>query len=250
MIFKLRKRLASLAYSNEQVGLVFMLLAALLLLLPISVYGSVFFADVSTNEVNKYTKYSAIFTVIGSIFTILNTVVVIVLMVWLHKKEASISMLPHISDLNNKLIEVHSLLKLEIEYFEEALHSLYLEGEYGLHIEDNDYNAEQLYNDELSSLTKINNDIKKLLTDFFGFKNSINNIPNISLTQYQKATSTLNIINEILIINKPSVAYKQSFIYGNRIEADPEDMVSAAEHNALESINAMSNQIKQHLGIF
>ena len=65
------------------------------------------------------TKYADLFTVISAIFAIINAVVVIFLMVWLHRKESNLSLLPLISELRKNLIEIHHTLSSEIEYFKE-----------------------------------------------------------------------------------------------------------------------------------
>ena len=62
---KLLKKISeNFLYSNEQIGLVFLLLFIGLLLLPSSIYGMVFYTSMTPEEVNFYSKYGAIFTAI------------------------------------------------------------------------------------------------------------------------------------------------------------------------------------------
>lgn len=111
-----KRVICNFLYSNSQVVLVIILV---LLLMPITVYGYVFFTTMPDSEVEFYAKYGVIFTAIGAISTVINAVVVIFLMLWLHRRESRLSLAPQISELRKNLIDIHYTLITEIAYFKE-----------------------------------------------------------------------------------------------------------------------------------
>ncbi|NNH37486.1 hypothetical protein [Acinetobacter terrae] len=111
-----KNKVSSLLYKNGQIGLVFFLFTIILLHLPSVIYGSVFLAPITGNEADYYSKFGAWFTAIGAIFTIINTIVVIYLMIYLYKKESEFTILPFISELHKQLLDIEITIKEEINF--------------------------------------------------------------------------------------------------------------------------------------
>lgn len=233
-----KNKIKSYLYSNSQIGLVFILFFIILLHLPIVLYGSIFFIPITSNEVNYYTKFGAWFTALGAIFTIINTVIVIYLMLYLHKKETDISILPYVTELKKSLIDIEIILRSEIDYFDDTQfktsENLY-ESQHdhsGFHF----YGYDDLYQQEIKNLDQIIAEIKSLYSLFLTFKSDTNNQSTISLKDYKEKLNIINGLNEKLALNKPSSEYKKGFVEGNKQDAEPEDMIKAAKILSLESI--------------
>lgn len=246
MIQFIKDKIEDLLYNSAQMGLVFVLFLIILLVLPISVYGMIFFTPISADEVNYYSKFGAWFTALGAIFTVINTVVVIYLMIWLHRKETSISLLPQLSELRKNLIEIHQILSTEIEYFNdeqfnnyEALYENSYQGGFDF------YGHKNLHKQEIENLSGIIERADFLYKIFLSFKEQINNLSNMDFHTYQTKSKILNLINEILVLHKPSSEYKKSFVTGSKLDAEPEDMIEAAKKNSLKYINEIIELLEE-----
>lgn len=244
---KLLKKISeNFLYSNEQIGLVFLLLFIVLLLLPSSIYGMVFSTSMTLDEVNFYTKYGAIFTTIGAIFTVINAILVIYLMCFIYKKQKDISMLPYITDLKKNLVDIELIIKSEIDYFDDKQFEAYQnlsENKYngsGFHF----YGYDDVYQQEIQNLKEIITEVESLYFNFSNFKKEINNQPNINIDTYKEKISIINNLNESIILQKPSSKYKKSFIEGNKYDADPEPMIQTAKKDSMEAINKLKQILK------
>lgn len=226
-------------YSNRQVSLVIILA---LLLMPITVYGCVFFTAMPDGEMDFYTKYGAIFTAIGAISTVINAVVVIFLMLWLHRRESSLSLLPQISELRKNLIDIHHTLSTEIEYFKEK--------KYGNQktINDNGESGFKVYyspyKHEIQNLNLIIERMDTLYRSFIFFRKKFQSHPDINLDTYKKNLQFVDLINEILVLRKPSTEYKKGLFIEDDLDIDAEDMIEAAKENSLKSINELIDLLK------
>lgn len=202
------------------------------------IYGVVFFTPIKEGEMDYYTKFGAWFTAIGSIFTIINTMVVIFLMIWLHKKESIISLIPQINDLKKDLITIQSTISYEVNHFNDAQYLVYEDLQHQMYSSD-EYHYANACSKEIDSLNDVINKINELYSLFTKFKNEVIENKYIDLNYYQDVVLKTSKLNEILTLKKPSVVYKKGFIDGGREEACPEDMISVAQYNALESIEEM-----------
>lgn len=237
---KFKKIIYDFIYSNKQIGLVFVIFALILLHLPSMIYGVIFFTPIKDGEIDYYAKFGAWFTTIGAIFTIINTVVVIFLMFWLHKKESSISLLPQITELRKYFTEIESVIHSEIDFFHEKQYEIYENIENQRY--DNDpfpYQYDHVYRQEIKNLEEIIAEINELYSLFVKFKTDVNKNIDIELKDYQVFFLNINKLNEVLILKKPSIVYKKGFIDGSREEAEPDEIINAAQSNALESIQGM-----------
>ena len=204
---------------NEQIGLVFLLLFIGLLLLPSSIYGMVFYTSMTPEEVNFYSKYGAIFTAIGAVFTIINTFIVIYLMVFFHKKEVDISIFPYVTELKRVLVDIELVIRSELDYFDDKQFEAYQnldESRYqgsGFHF----YGYDHVYRQEITNLNKIILEVKDLYSEFSVFKLKVNDQTDINLNIYKEKINIVNKLNEILTLKKPSSEYKKSFIDGIKL---------------------------------
>lgn len=240
MIHNIKNKFEDFLYNNKQIGLVFILLLIILLTSPISVYGMIFFNPISQEEVNYYSKFGAWFTTLGAIFTVINTIVVIYLMIWLHRKETSISLLSQITELRKNIVEIQHTISSEIEYFNvrqydiyETLHEQKYQG--GFHF----YGHDELYEQEIINLNEITKKTEYLYANILSFKEQFNNFSHIDFINYQNKSKIISLINETIVLNKPSTEYKKSFIVGSREDAEPEDMIEVAKKNSLKYIDKM-----------
>jgi len=117
VIQQIKDKFENFQYGNSQMGLVFVLFFIILSVLPISIYGMIFFIPISADEVNYYSKFGAWFTALGAIFTVINTVVVIYLMLWLHHKESNANLFPRFQELQDKLTKISSIFDQEVDSF-------------------------------------------------------------------------------------------------------------------------------------
>lgn len=224
-----------------QVGLVIILA---FLLMPTMVYGYIFFTTMSDADEDFYAKYGAIFTAIGAIFTSTNAVVVIFLMVWLHKRESSLSLLPQISELRKNLIDIHHTLITEIEYFKEK--------KYGNQktINDNGKPGFKVYyspyKHEIQNLNLILERMDILYKNFIFFREKFQSYPIISLDTYKDNLKFLDSINEIIVLHKPSTEYKKGLFVEGDLDIDAEDMIEAAKENSLKSINRLIDLLESN----
>ncbi|WP_017389906.1 hypothetical protein [Acinetobacter calcoaceticus] len=240
MIHNIKNKFEDFLYNNKQIGLVFILLLIILLISPISVYGMIFFNPISQEEVNYYSKFGAWFTTLGAIFTVINTIVVIYLMIWLHRKETSISLLSQITELRENIVEIQYTISSEIEYFNVRQYDIYEtlhEQKYqrGFHF----YGHDELYEQEIINLNEITKKTEYLYANILSFKEQFNNFSRIDFINYQNKSKIISLINETIVLNKPSTEYKKSFIVGSREDAEPEDMIEVAKINSLKYIDKM-----------
>lgn len=236
----IRKKISNYLYSNNQLGLVCILLLLILCFLPFSIYAYVFSDTVTTNDVNRYTKFSAIFTVIGVIATCLNAVIVIALMVWLHKKESRINLIPQINHLVTQLINIESIVYSEINYFHNRKDQTYENIESQSY--DNDpypFQHNDIYEKEIENIDNIIASINDFYCLFVKFKNDVSKNLNIDLNDYQIYLANINKLNEILTLKKPSVLYKTALIDRAREQMHEEEVINEALSDALDSITKM-----------
>lgn len=246
MIHHIKNKFEAFLYNNKQIGLVSILLLAILLILPISVYGMIFFNPISQEEVNYYSKFGAWFTTLGAIFTVINTIVVIYLMIWLHRKETSISLLPQITELRKNIIELQHIISTEIEYFNMRQYDTYEILYEQKHQSGFDfYGYDDVYKKEILNLTEITKKTETLYENFLSFKEQVNNFSNLDFITYQNKSRIISLINETIVLNKPSTEYKKSFIIGSREDAEPEDMIEVAKKNSLKYIEKMLEILKE-----
>ncbi|MDC4268998.1 hypothetical protein NQ623_17905 [Acinetobacter baumannii] len=245
---KLLKKISeNFLYSNEQIGLVFLLLFIGLLLLPSSIYGMVFYTSMTPEEVNFYSKYGAIFTAIGAVFTIINTFIVIYLMVFFHKKEVDISIFPYVTELKRVLVDIELVIRSELDYFDDKQFEAYQnldESRYqgsGFHF----YGYDHVYRQEITNLNKIILEVKDLYSEFSVFKLKVNDQTDINLNIYKEKINIVNKLNEILTLKKPSSEYKKSFIDGNKTDEDPEDMIEKAKTDSLAAISDLKTILSE-----
>lgn len=242
----LKNKIKSFLYGENQIGLVWILFVITLLHLPSAIYGSIFFIPITNDEVNYYTKFGAWFTALSAIFTIINTVVVIYLMIYLHRKSIDISILPYVTELKKSLIDIEIILRAEIDYFDDTQfktsENLYesLHDHSGFHFDG----YADIYQQEIKNLDQIIADIKNLYSIFLTFKSETNNQSTISLKDYKDKLNIINGLNEKFALNKPSSEYKKGFIEGNKYNADPEDMIEASKNFSLESIKNITILLK------
>lgn len=232
-------------YSNEQIGLVFLLLFTVLLLLPSSIYVMVFYTSITTEEVNFYSKYGAIFTTIGAVFTIINTFLVIYLMFFFHKKEVDISIFPYITDLKKNLVDIELVIKSEIDYFNDTQFETYEklnDSKYDLVFNSSEY--DDVFKTEIQNLEEIITEVESLYSNFSDFKKEINNQPNINMDTYKEKISIINNLNESIILQKPSSKYKKSFIEGNKYDIDSEILIQTAKQDSMEAIINLKQILK------
>lgn len=210
--------------------------------MPITVYGYVFFTTMPDSEVEFYAKYGVIFTAIGAISTVINAVVVIFLMLWLHRRESRLSLAPQISELRKNLIDIHYTLITEIAYFKEI--------KYDNHktIKDNGESGFKVYysphKHEVRNLNLIINKMDTLYNSFIFFRKKFQSQPDISLDTYKKNLQFVDLINEILVLRKPSMEYKKGLFIEDDLDIDAEDMIEAAKENSLKSINELIDLIE------
>lgn len=237
---KIKKIVYDFIYSNKQIGLVFVIFALVLLHLPSAIYGIVFFTPIEDGEMDYYTKFGAWFTAIGSIATIINSIVVIVLMIWLHKRESSISLLPQITELRKYLTEIEGVVYHEINFFHEKQYETY-ENMNNQRYDESPFpfQYDYVYQQEIKNLKVVIAELEDLYSLFVKFKARVNKNIDIDFKDYQVFVLNINELNEVLVLKKPSIVYNQSFIYGDRGESHPEDMVDTAQSNALKSIKEM-----------
>lgn len=238
----IKVKIQDFLFNNNQMGLVFVLFLTILLNLPISIYGMIFFTPISADEVNYYSKFGAWFTALGAIFTVINTFVVIYLMLWLHRKETNISLISYISELRKDLVEIKKLLLSEVEYFEfkqsDHIDRLY---EYQHEPDGN----EHLYNKEIENLSDLIPSIKKLYSTFIDFKKLLDENDNISLEEYRSKSKIVNSLHESIVLNRPSIEYAKSFNDGHRNDAEPEDIIEVAKVNSLKYIDEMIELLEE-----
>jgi len=198
---------------------------------------SVYFTEPPTPGNSILNQNGSIFTIIGAVFTAVNTVVVIYLMIWLHRKETNISLISYTSELRKDLIEIKKLLLSEVEYFEfkQSDHIDRLLYEYQ---HDPDGN-EHLYEKEIENLSDLIHLIKRLYSIFIDFKKSFYENENISLEEYRSKSKIINSLHENIILNRPSIEYAKIFNDGHRNNAEPEDMIEAAKINSVKYITEM-----------
>jgi len=242
----LKNKIENFLYDNDQIGLVFIVFFIILVHIPSVIYGSIFFIPITNNEVDYYTKFGAWFTAAGAIFTILNTVIVIYLMVFLHKKQTDISLLPYQSELEKSLVDIEVILRSEIEYFNETQFktSEHLYESQHDHSGFHFYGYDDIYQQEIKNLDQIITDIKSLYSIFLTFKLETKNQSTMSLKIYKEKLNIINGLNEIFALNKPSSEYKKGFIEGNKHDAEPEDMIEASKTLSLESIKNITILLK------
>ncbi|MDM1282429.1 hypothetical protein HXZ60_02290 [Acinetobacter towneri] len=183
------------------------------------------------------TKYADLFTVISAIFAIINAVVVIFLMVWLHRKESNLSLLPLISELRKNLIEIHHTLSSEIEYFKENKYDnqiiLNEKRKSGFKV----YHCP--YRHEIKNLNLIIDKMEILYKKIVLFRNKLQSYPDMDLETYKRNSQIVESINEILALHKPSAEYKKGLFTDDDLDADAEAMIDAAKENSLNSINRL-----------
>jgi len=243
VIQQIKDKFENLQYGNSQMGLVFVLFFIILVVLPISFYGMIFFTPISPDEVNFYSKFGAWFTALGAISTVINTIVVIYLMIWLHRKETNISLISYMSELRKDLVEIKKSLISDVEYFEhkqsDHIDRLY---EYQYEPDGN----EDLYNKEIKNLSDIIPSIKKLYSIFIDFKKSLDENDNINLEEYRSKSKIVNSLHERIVLNRPSIEYAKSFDDGYRNnDAEPKDIIEVAKGNSLKYIDEMIELLEE-----
>lgn len=230
-------------YSNNQLGLVLILLSIILLLLPISVYGMIFFNPITQEEVNYYSKFSAIFTTIGTIFTIFNSILVLFLMIFLHKKESVFNFLQYKSDINKKLTDIEGILISEINFFEDKeskIAEIIFDSHYGFDA----YEYRELYKNESNGLVEILIQLKKLYKNFKILRSQLNIDIAKDLDSLEFYSGIIEEVFETLALTKPSYVYNKSFADGGRKDVEPEEIIKVAQSNSLNKIKEILERLK------
>lgn len=216
-------------------GLVFLLLSIFLLLLPGAIYGCIFFIPITQSELDYYAKFGAWFTAIGAIFTIINTIVVIYLMIFLHKKENEFNMLNNFSELRKRFTYISTILKDELAFFVEKEYEI-AENLYAAQNGFDAYQYKDLYKLEATYLREIVKSLQEVYQTLITLKEKCQLETNITLVDYQTKLKLLDHIDDLLILKKPSSEYQRGFVEGSREDVDPEDMVEVSNKNAIEAI--------------
>lgn len=223
-------------------GLVFVLFFIILLVLPISIYGMIFFIPISANEVNYYSKFGAWFTALGAIFTVINTVVVIYLMLWLHHKESNANLFPRFQELQDKLTKISSIFDQEVDSFLNKQSNAAMELEM-IHFDapNSSPQYERAYSSEVNNIDEIIKEINELKSKLIIFRNKfystsldINNLKAIAIKVHK--------VDELSTLYRPINTYMKAFdsnYYAD--DRDPDDMILDAKKNALNSIQQIIN---------
>lgn len=235
----LQNKIKSFLYDNDQIGLVFILFFIILVHLPSMIYGSIFFIPITNDEVDYYTKFGAWFTALGAIFTIINTVIVIYLMIFLHKKQIDISLFPYENEFKKRLIDIEIILRSEIEYFGDNQFKT-SENLYDDHYGNTGSPYDHVYRQEIKNLDQIIKEVKELYSIFLTFKSEANSQPITSLKNFKEKLDIINNLDENLALNKPSSEYKKGFIEGSKVDAEPDEMIEVAKTLSLESIKKIT----------
>lgn len=184
---------------------------------------------------DEFIKFNAFtFTILGAVFTTINTIVVIYLMVWLHYKETNFNLLSYFDKNHKSLIEIKKRLETELNFFEDSnyqlIRNLEEENEY------NNFNLITLYKDELNNVNEIIKKYKKTMQQYDIWKNKVL-AKDLDILECQKLMSLINKFEELLSTNSPSQSYKSGFNNGYQDDILPEEMIAAAKSKAINSIN-------------
>lgn len=177
-------------------------------------------------------NYGTIFTIIGAGFTVINTLVVIYLMIWLYHKDSDISLLPIVNEMHRDMLTLTKLFKIENDFFVDKHYDCCVAIQFSEQHED-------LYKKQIDELDEVIQNMEPLVQAFNGFRKQVktkNDYDVESCKSYSELISTL--IGE-LSLDSPSSNYKLAFTEGNKVEADEIDMLEVAKSSALQKIDEL-----------
>lgn len=99
IIIALLVEISLLKFMSRRIGSSYLIVLIVVTLLVILCWISVYFTKVEILDEKNLSLNGSIFTIIGAIFTAVNTVIVIYLMLWLHHKESKTTLFPRFQEL-------------------------------------------------------------------------------------------------------------------------------------------------------
>jgi len=242
----IKNKFEAFLYNGKQAGLVFILLLIILLMLPISVYGMIFFNSISQEEVNYYSKFGAWFTTLGAIFTVINTIVVIYLMIWLHHKESQANLFPRFQELQDKLTKISSIFDQEVDSFLDKQSAAATELEM-IHFEapNSSPQYERAYSSEITNIDEIIVKIHELKSKLRLFRDKFYSI-SLDIDNLKVTAIKIHKVDELSTLHRPINTYMKAFhsnYYAD--DRDPDDMILEAKNNALTSIQQIIDILEE-----
>ena len=227
-------------------GLVFVLFFIILVVMPISFYGMIFFTPISPDEVNFYSKFGAWFTALGAIFTVINTVVVIYLMLWLHHKESNANLFPRFQELQDKLTKISSIFDQEVDSFLDKQSNAAMELEM-IHFDapNSSPQYERAYSAEVNNIDEIIKEINELKSKLRIFRDKFYSI-SLDIDNLKVAAIKIHKVDELSTLHRPINTYMKAFdsnYYAD--DREPDEMISDAKNNALNSIQQIINILEE-----
>ena len=217
-----------------------------LILLIVLGWISIYFTKVEPPNKDILDSNGSIFTIIGAIFTAVNTVIVIYLMIWLHHKESQTNLFPRFQELQDKLTKISSIFDQEIDIFLNKQSGAAMELEM-IHFEATDSTPqyEQAYSLEVRYIDEIVKEIHNLKSKMIIFKDEFNTT-SLDIDSLKAIAVKIHKLDELSTLQRPTNNYMKAFdsnYYSD--DRDAEDMILDAKNNALSSIENIINILEE-----
>ncbi|MCG9494266.1 hypothetical protein MCL36_17215 [Acinetobacter pittii] len=220
----------------------FITIILLLLLCWISVY----FTKISPPDGTILNQNGSIFTIIGAVFTAVNTVVVIYLMIWLHHKESQANLFPRFQELQDKLTKISSIFDQEVDSFLDKQSAAATELEM-IHFEapNSSPQYERAYSSEITNIDEIIVKIHELKSKLRLFRDKFYSI-SLDIDNLKVTAIKIHKVDELSTLHRPINTYMKAFhsnYYAD--DRDPDDMILEAKNNALTSIQQIIDILEE-----